>query len=609
MQFFKSWILLIFIFLSTNFVLFAQNETSKWYFGYNVGVDFLTTSPTILNNGAMGNAEGCSSISDASGNLLFYTNGVTIWNQTHSVMANGSGLLGDVSAAQGALIVKQPNSTSKYFVFTLDAFMGPDGLRYSIVDMSLAAGMGSVTIKNVLLKTPSSEKLAAVKHCNGNDVWVVSHDTNNVFRCFLVTNAGVSASPVISSFPYNGLKHSAGSIKLSMNGNKIGLTSVGTPGSVELYDFDNSTGLVSNGVTLINSNYCYSCEFSPDCSKFYATNTNNWLFQWDLCSGSSQSIAATQFTVTNLSFSKATLQLAMNGKIYVAKPNQAYLGIIQQPNLVGSACSYTDQGLAITSGTVDHGLPNFVSSYLLMKQPFAFETVQNCITSFSPQVCVGTSSLNSVKWNFGDPQSGSLNTSTVLLATHQFSASGTYTVKVVRNYNCYSDSITQIINVAYVTPTLNISGKTNICKGEKTILTVSGANTYSWSNSVLSSSIAITPTLSGNYNYSVTGTSTLGNCSTTKVVNLIVSNCIGFNEEATSSFKLFPNPSNGILFIETDKLLEIEIYNEVGEIVLSEKADLERKEIDIQKFSPGLYYLKVQEKPGKERYFKLIKTN
>jgi hypothetical protein len=333
------------------------------------------------------------------------------------------------------------------------------------------------------------------------------------------------------------------------------------------------------------------------------------LFQWDLCSGSSQSIAATQYTVTNLSFSKATLQLALNGKIYIAKPNQAYLGIIQQPNLVGSACSYTDQGLAITSGTVDHGLPNFVSSYFLIKQPFTYETVQNCITSFSPQVCIGTSSLNSVKWNFGDPQSGALNTSTVLNATHQFSASGTYSVKVVRNYNCYSDSVTQIINVSYINPTLTVAGKTNICKGEKTILTATGANTYSWSNSVLSSSIILTPTLSGTYNYSVTGTLTLGNCSATKVVTLVVSNCLGFDQLTNHSIKVFPNPSIGSLSVETVDLVEIYFYNEIGELLFREKIEPERKEIDIQKFTPGVYFIKVQEKSGKESYFKILKSN
>src|SRR5258706_5132995 len=90
----------IFVFVSIRF--FSQNETAKWYFGGNAGLDFMTSPPTILTNGAL-SADGCSGISDGAGNLLFYTNGATVWNKSHVVMANGTGLFGG-NNFQSALI-------------------------------------------------------------------------------------------------------------------------------------------------------------------------------------------------------------------------------------------------------------------------------------------------------------------------------------------------------------------------------------------------------------------------------------------------------------------------------------------------------------------------
>src|SRR5688572_14026134 len=167
-------------------VLYSQNETKKWYFGAQAGLDFMGP-PTILTNGMMSPWEGCASIADAAGALLFYTDGITVWNKTHAVMANGNGLMGNSSTTQSGVIVKRPGSTTIYYVFTADAQGAPNGLRYSIVDMSLAAGNGSVTVKNTLLFTPTTERITAVRHCNGVDVWIVTHDWNSAnFSTYLL---------------------------------------------------------------------------------------------------------------------------------------------------------------------------------------------------------------------------------------------------------------------------------------------------------------------------------------------------------------------------------------------------------------------------------------
>ena len=94
------------------------NPSSVWYFGIDAGLDFKTEPPTILTDGKVNTWEGCASISDASGNLLFSTDGITIWAKDQSVMPNGSNLLGNPSSTQSAIIVPDPGNANLYYVFT-----------------------------------------------------------------------------------------------------------------------------------------------------------------------------------------------------------------------------------------------------------------------------------------------------------------------------------------------------------------------------------------------------------------------------------------------------------------------------------------------------------
>ena len=112
--------------------------------------------PVALTNGALTTTEGVATISDNSGNLLFYTNGITVWNRNHLIMTNGSGLLGDFSSTQSAIIVQKPLSTNIYYIFTSDNDAGPDGIRWSEVDMNLSSGLGAITTnKNIALLSPN----------------------------------------------------------------------------------------------------------------------------------------------------------------------------------------------------------------------------------------------------------------------------------------------------------------------------------------------------------------------------------------------------------------------------------------------------------------------
>src|ERR1044071_4604372 len=93
-------------------VFLSQNQAAQWYFGQNAGLNFLTSPPSVLTNGSMAVVEGCASVSDAAGNLLFYTDGMTIWNKNHIIMGNGTGLFGAGTPVQSSLILPLPGNSN-----------------------------------------------------------------------------------------------------------------------------------------------------------------------------------------------------------------------------------------------------------------------------------------------------------------------------------------------------------------------------------------------------------------------------------------------------------------------------------------------------------------
>src|SRR5262245_26794541 len=106
---------------------FSQGYANWWYFGSNAGVTFQSGSPVAASGGQINTVEGTAAFSDASGNRLFYTEGVTVWNRNHIPMPNGNGLMGNASSTQSAVIVQKPGSTNIYYIFTVDAQAGVNG--------------------------------------------------------------------------------------------------------------------------------------------------------------------------------------------------------------------------------------------------------------------------------------------------------------------------------------------------------------------------------------------------------------------------------------------------------------------------------------------------
>ncbi|MGZ4118795.1 MAG: gliding motility-associated C-terminal domain-containing protein, partial [Bacteroidia bacterium] len=339
------------------------------------GIDFNSGSPVAVTGGAMSATEGCATISTSEGNLLFYTDGITVWNKLNTPMPNGTGLLGGNSSTQAAIIIPQPGDTNMYYIFTTPSY-GDGYLSYSQVDMSLAGGLGDITsTKNILLYDSVSEKLTAVKNSNNKDIWVIAHRClTSDFLAYAVTSDGVSATPVISSAGtlYTGASD-LGYLKPSSNGSKL-VAATATMNSVDLLHFNTSTGIVTtyfSFVPALSFPVVYGAEFSPDDSRLYVASFLGTpeIYQYDMTLASPAAIISSATLIgtsiwTGSSF--GALQNGPDGKMYIAENGFATIACISNPNALGILCNYAEYGVHATVGASSRwGLPNSMKSYPL----------------------------------------------------------------------------------------------------------------------------------------------------------------------------------------------------------------------------------------------------
>ena len=464
-------IIFLFLVLQAN----AQLETAHWRFGQFAGLNF-TAGTASTASGSLYTNEGCASISDKCGNLLFYTDGKMVFSRDNTMMQNGNALLGDVSSTQSAIIIPNPDNPNIYYIFTTYVL---NGVHYSVVDLSLNGGLGAVVSgqKNIPLRLngllKGSEKLTAVAKEDHSGYWVITHYLNRYYS-FSVTAAGVNVDPVVSQVGVNVpdkvndkffYSYAIGQLKASPDGKKIaaahftaikesdfGMFPVNyfSPGCaltftyggiLGLYDFDSATGIVSNE-TVLNAlsserRSYYGVEFSPDSKVLYSSyDVYNFadacgdlydpykvraaVDNYDLTAPSIPASENTLFQLTDQTKSLAgSLQLALDGRIYHAMYHA--LSYITNPNDY-TAAAFHPSGVSIVGCTL--GLPPFIASLfdpkILINGEFDTDTF-----------CLGTNMVltyegcpdSIIGWDFGDG-----NTSSAISPAHTYANSGIYTI-------------------------------------------------------------------------------------------------------------------------------------------------------------------------------------
>ncbi len=442
------------VFLLILFPIFSQAQNlqnNQWRFGTTGAVDFNTVPPSFVPGCPISTSEGSASVADRlTGALLFYTNGVTVWNANNQVMPNGTGLLGGaaatLSSTTAAVIVPKPGSNSLFYIVTIDQQFNGNGVRYSVVDMTLNGGLGDIVTgqKNIFLFQTNSEKLEVVPASDGISYWLITHNNpGNSFYSFKIDNTGIQTNPVVSQI--GGVQgNGAGHMKINKQFNKIamGLLNVGAGATtqIELFDFNNTLGIISNAM-IWNYNFpvalIYGVEFSPNGEVLYVSDLQN-LVQYDITQPTSLAIENSAYLVSNSN--NTSLQLGIDEKIYV---NAGSLNAINCPNKLGAACGYQTNVIANQTGGGGYGLPKWV--YYADDAPLStYQTIifnENCFGAITQFFIADTNGISSITWNFGDPNSGANNTSTSFNTTHTFSQIGYYNVQAIIGNACGFDTL------------------------------------------------------------------------------------------------------------------------------------------------------------------------
>ena len=317
---------------------FGQNlQNANWCFGYHAGVNFNTTPPTPTTSALIG-AGGFdgASVSDDNGQLLFYTDGIKVWDRNHNIMPNGNMLWGwtNETIAQKTVIVPKPNYPGIYYIFTLSTkdrwWLDPDppqgrgGLHYTVVNMNLNLGLGDVepSLKNVQMNDHKglpieydlttqqgnyinqSTKMTTTLHANEDKIWLCifpefeeNPTASRYFYTYLISENGIDNKPdgqIPNPYSWQYLngtslynrQFDAGTIKVAPN--KQLLAEADSDDGVKLYTFNNQNGNLAFSRLLhppppppFTDYVGIGLEFSPNSQLIYFSEVPNYIIQTD----------------------------------------------------------------------------------------------------------------------------------------------------------------------------------------------------------------------------------------------------------------------------------------------------------------------------------------
>ncbi len=455
----------------------AAQEGSKWFFGGNAGLDFSNNPPTPITDGKINTPEGTSAIANSKGILLFYSDGIKVFDKDGVEMecrvTNCQPLKGDGASTQSVLIVPQPTCKGCEYlfnIFTTSDINGEKLLTVSTVDMRLNNGKGAIIAQNTTLQQPTTERIASVRNNRDSTYWVISHDYGtNKFRIFHATTGGL----VETSAPELGMAHDSpneaeGYMKFSapdtLTGQrKLAVVIPGPPQNyVELFNFNDSTGTLTYDKTIDLGPAppkAYGIEFSPDGEKMYISfqgenGGNSYLKQYDLTFPDSLLTESTITIDSSATQKFGALQFASDGKIYMAIEGSDYLAVIGEPD--GNSLltvEYEREGVSLGGKKSQLGLPNMVQDFSQEASGPGFQADGFCTnepTTFEAgPIC--DPKKDTYSWDFLGNGSFTAPSEQQQQATYTYTEPGKYAVTLRQMNECTTMVTTDTITI-YATP-------------------------------------------------------------------------------------------------------------------------------------------------------------
>ena len=407
----------------------AQRQIqNKWYFGETAGIEFTEGPVPISDENQMNSLEGCATIDDADGNLMFYTNGKTIWNRLHQVMPflsdSVQSLSGDSTSSQGTIIIPFMNDITMFYVFTageVDSNSTHFPITYSIVDMKKDSAQGAVVLSNLPLFDQSIEKITSTGF--SLNAWLITHEFgNNSFRANRIDDEGIKATiytPIGSILEAQRPEYASGYMTFN-SGNQLFSNTIPGLNTLEIFDFDNQTGNFENvrQIETDSKDNIYGVAFSSDGSKIYTSSASE-LIQFNLDSLGTEDeiihIKSSKYDDYSTEGIHGALQRGPNGIIYLAIDQGLSVGTISNPSLEGAAANFNAKGFDLLGQTSRKGLPGFIQNLGSSLQNPAAAYVNACFGLTTQFYASGSSTLDEYFWVFYD----SLSQTDTLYATNE----------------------------------------------------------------------------------------------------------------------------------------------------------------------------------------------
>jgi hypothetical protein len=408
----KSWI----IFCILSFELSAQIQNPKiWMFGYqgpnidsnsldtglnrNVGLNVLDfrNNPPKLSKILKGlSLSGSNSILfDKNDSLILYANGSKVFNRYHKLIEGADSLnygandwanspfAGNYFAEYNmsifpcaiAVLPSPKNNNQFYFI---SVFINGDTSKFykitsSVIDMNLNNGKGKMIEKEkTLLYGNFTEAIAACRHGNGRDWWVIAREySNTCYKILLLDSTGVHVKNTNQCnswdlFSANAVNRNFTS-KFSWNGKYFATISFK---GVEIYDFNRCTGVLSNRREIPKSTNDSSGNFSICFNKqdnFLYYNSIYKIYQYNINKNASIKVADIKLFYDTVPYRGDILpiesnfgfsQLGGDNKVYLSSTTGNFrLTTIENPDAEGIACDVRQFSFKLRTNNA--GLPNY----------------------------------------------------------------------------------------------------------------------------------------------------------------------------------------------------------------------------------------------------------
>ncbi|MGK7396035.1 MAG: gliding motility-associated C-terminal domain-containing protein [Candidatus Cyclobacteriaceae bacterium M3_2C_046] len=502
----------------------AQVSTANfWYFGNQAGIDFNQQPPEAVTDGQMTAPEGTATISDRNGDLLFYTDGVTVWGRDHSVIGEQIG--GENNSTQSSIIIPFPGDETLFYIFTTEQVDGDFtyNLNYSIVDIKENGGIGKVIVKNKPLFSQSTERMTAI---NGQAASVLlAHELgNNTFRAYPIDSTGIN-NPVLTSIgsPHNFVppENGEGYMKFSPDGSKVAVSLSGPDNAVELFDFIDSTLTLTNYLRIeldepFPEYQVYGIEFSSGGDKLFVSLINqssgdSKLYEFRVDSAVRNDVDRIKASQTELYSgpeSLGAIQIGPDGQIYVARNGSNSLATISASEDTTQTSSFILDGFDLQGRTSTLGLPNFIqSNFSSQGGPTLTVSDAQCVGAEVQFSATPTSIIDEFQWTVRRASDNSIVHSAMdQETTYTFDTAGVYDVTLRVFNRCSLDTLLfETINVADNPNEPTIPFDAALC-GPSLILNADSANTaglsFDWTTGETSRTISVNDV--GTYGVTIT---------------------------------------------------------------------------------------------------------